>query len=151
MRVAVDSNILIYAEGLNDSRRQDIANELLNAIGAENIVLPLQAAGETFLALLRSAEHTRESASARIARWTSGYAVQETTSEVFARAIDLVRRHGLQVWDSIILSAASVAGAAFLLSEDMQDGFRFRQTIVLNPFTGDAAAIMRRLSRQKLH
>ena len=62
MLIALDSNILIYAEGINDERRRLLATLLLDAIGPGNLVLPLQAAGEVFRALLKSAIHTPKSA-----------------------------------------------------------------------------------------
>jgi predicted nucleic acid-binding protein len=60
--------------------------------------------------------------------------VQETTQNVFETALDIMSRHGFQMWDSIILSAAAASGASVLLSEDMQSGFRWRDVTIVNPF-----------------
>jgi predicted nucleic acid-binding protein len=151
MRIALDSNVLIYAEGLNDEDRQDIANLVLDSIEPHNLVLPLQAAGETFLRMLRDAKYTRATAAARVAQWLETFEIQETTAEVFSGALDIVRRHGFGVWDSVILSAASVAGAGVLLSEDMHDGFRWRDTTIVNPFGDDPQVLVDRLTRGTIH
>jgi predicted nucleic acid-binding protein len=151
MLIALDSNILIYAEGINDERRRLLATLLLDAIGPGNLVLPLQAAGEVFRALLRSAIHTPKSAALRVRAWQSHFRSQETTIKVFDRALQIASLHGLQVWDSIILSAAEESGAGYLLSEDMQDGFIWQSVTIINPFAGDTEKIIERLMKATLH
>jgi len=149
--IAVDSNIVIYAEGLNDERRQDLAAALLDTIGRENLLIPVQVLGEVFVALVRHASHSRQTAASRISEWLVAHEVQETNREIISDAIELVRRHGLQVWDAVIVSAAEFAGATYLLSEDMQDGFRWRGLTVVNPFFGDPAELIQRLTNATKH
>ena len=151
MRIALDSNILIYAEGINDERRQILATLLLDAIGPQNLVLPLQAAGEVFRTLLKSGSHTPETATLKVKAWLTHFKCQETTTRVFDRALQIVRQHGLQVWDSIILSAAAESGARYLLSEDMQDGFKWQNVTIINPFMGNTEKTVERLMKATLH
>jgi predicted nucleic acid-binding protein len=87
----------------------------------------------------------------RVRAWQSHFRSQETTIKVFDRALQIVSLHGLQVWDSIILSAAEEAGARYLLSEDMQDGFIWQNVTVINPFAGDTEKIVERLMKATLH
>ena len=50
------------------------------------------------------------------------------------RAISLARRHTLSLWDALIVEAALRRGCTRLLSEDMQDGRRFGDLTIENPF-----------------
>ena len=50
------------------------------------------------------------------------------------RAISLARRHTLSLWDALIVEAALARGCIRLLSEDMQDGRRFGDLVIENPF-----------------
>jgi len=149
MRFALDSNVIIYAEGLNDEWRRDRAADLLEAIDVSDVVIPLQAAGEVLLALVSRAGIARAVAMRRIRRWVEEYRTQETDIAVFTGAMEIVEHHSLRIWDSIILSAAQEGGASILLSEDMQDGFKWRGVTVVNPFTEHPAPIVRDLLNKR--
>ena len=58
----------------------------------------------------------------------------DTTAETVALAADLVAGHRLSFWDAVIVAASVQAGCRLLLSEDMQDGFTWRGTTIVNPF-----------------
>jgi predicted nucleic acid-binding protein len=135
MLAALDSNIMVYAEGINDVARRDIAQAHLAALGPDRVVVPLQALGELVSAQIRVARRTVEFAATRALDWRDRYQVQETTKEVFDGALQIMEHHKLQVWDTIILSAAAVAGASVLLSEDMQNGFKWQNVTIVNPFS----------------
>lgn len=54
---------------------------------------------------------------------------------IHAGAIDLARRHGLGVYDALIVSAALSANCDMLYTEDMQHGRMFEGRLTLdNPF-----------------
>lgn len=55
MRVAIDTNVLVYAEGLGDEPRSRKAAALFAALNARNVVLPAQVLGELFNVLTRKA------------------------------------------------------------------------------------------------
>jgi predicted nucleic acid-binding protein len=134
MRAALDSNIMIYAEGLNDPERRAAAQAHIKSLGPSTLVVPLQAAGELATAWRKLGRRDAAFASARAQDWCQNFTVQETTQNVFETALDIMSRHGFQMWDSIILSAAEASGASVLLSEDMQSGFRWRDVTIVNPF-----------------
>ena len=56
------------------------------------------------------------------------------TSETHAAAVALARDHSLAFYDALILAAAIEAGCERLYSEDFQDGRRFGDLTVVNPF-----------------
>lgn len=55
MRVALDTNILVYAEGLGDERRVNCTRRILAEIPQECIVLPVQTLGERYRVLVELA------------------------------------------------------------------------------------------------
>jgi predicted nucleic acid-binding protein len=145
MRIALDTNVILYAEGLNDSGRRDLAHRLIAAIGPSNLVIPIQALGETLSRLTKGAHMTKADAALRVAPWFHSLRTQDTNRSVFDGASELVSKHMFQTWDAVILAAAWAGGASLLLSEDMQDGFRWRETVIANPFTPDPHPIIQML------
>lgn len=133
-RIALDTNILAYAEGVNGEERKRIALAILQDHPPGALMIPVQALGELFVVLTRKAR--REAALAReaVLAWSDSYALIETTPAVMIEAMELATTHRLAFWDSIMLAAAAQAGCRLLLSEDMQDGFTWRGVTVRNPF-----------------
>jgi predicted nucleic acid-binding protein len=48
----------------------------------------------------------------------------------------IARRHGVSVYDSMVLASAKLAGCELFLSEDMQHGFDLGALKIANPFAG---------------
>ena len=134
MNVAVDSNVLAYAEGVNGARNRDAAVSLLQALPPETTLLPVQALGELFTVLVRKAGRSRADAAAAVLSWGDVFPLIETSNEVLLAATDLADAHQLSLWDAVMLSAAADAKCRLLLSEDLQEGFTWRGVTVTNPF-----------------
>jgi predicted nucleic acid-binding protein len=134
VRVALDTNILVYAEGVNGAPTQALAVELIRRLPPDNIVLPVQTLGELFNVLVRKAGRSRTAGRDAILKWYDGYAVIETSGAVMLAAAGLAADHRLSIWDSVILAAAAQAGCRLLLSEDLQNGFTWGGVTVTNPF-----------------
>lgn len=77
MKVALDTNILAYAEGTNGPEMKNAALELIQDLPAASIVLPVQTLGELFNVLVRKAK--RSDASARTAILTCEMHIQRST------------------------------------------------------------------------
>jgi predicted nucleic acid-binding protein len=134
MRIALDTNILVYAEGLNGPVKKQATFELVRKLPQDLIVLPAQTLGELFNVLVRKAERSPEESRSSVLSWYDSYDVADTTAKVVIAAADLAAQHRLGIWDSVILAAAADAGCRLLLSEDMQDGFTWTGVTVANPF-----------------
>lgn len=134
MRCALDTNILVYAEGINGPERQAAATDLLDRLATVDVVLALQTLGELFAVLRRKGGCNAAEAAEGIKPWRDGYRLVPTSGSLFDGALRHAGESGLQIWDCIILEAAAEAGCALLLSEDMQDGFVYRGVTVANPF-----------------
>jgi predicted nucleic acid-binding protein len=138
MRLALDTDILAYAEGVNGSSRKKAVLAILEKLPVEQTVVPLQALGELFAVLVRKAGRTPKQARDAVLSWQDSFASIETSAGVLAAAMELAVDHRIGIWDAIVLSASAAAGCRFLLSEDLQDGFTWSGVTVVNPFTADA-------------
>ena len=134
MKIALDTNILAYAEGINGTVMRDRALEVLQRLPPTSIVLPVQTLGELFHVLVRKAGRRPSRARAAVLGWRDAFAVMETSAAVMISATDLAADHGLTIWDSVVLAAAAEAECRLLLSQDLQAGFTWRGVTVANPF-----------------
>ena len=133
MSVAVDTNVLVYAEGINGEARQTVARAVLGRL-PDTAIVPVQALGELYNVLTRRAGWTADRARTAVLAWRDSWALAPTTEPAMLSAIDLAADHRLSIWDSVMISVASEAGCRLLLSEDLQDGFSWGGVTVANPF-----------------
>ena len=134
MNVAIDTNVLAYAEGVNGAEMKKAALALIERLPSESTFIPVQTLAELFNVLVRKAGRSRSVATSAVLSWGDTFPLIETSSDVLLAAMDLAHAHQLGVWDSVILSAAADARCRLLLSEDLQDGFTWRGVTVTNPF-----------------
>jgi predicted nucleic acid-binding protein len=134
MRIALDTNVLAYAEGVNGAPMRDKALKLIQQLPPGAIVLPAQTLGELFNVLVRKAKRRPGRAREAVLSWRDAYAVVDTSAAVIVNATDLASDHGLTIWDSVVLAASAEAECRLLLSEDLQEGFTWRGVTVANPF-----------------
>jgi len=134
VRVALDTNILAYAEGVNGTPMKKAALELVQKLPDGATLLPVQTLGELFNLLVRKARRSPAKARKAILSWRDAFPLIETSVEVMLSAADLATDHQLSIWDSVVLAAAAEAGCRLLLSEDLQDGFTWKGVTVTNPF-----------------
>lgn len=142
MKVALDTNVLAYAEGVNGIEKRDIVLELLRNLPQGTTVVPVQVIGELFNVLTRKAGKSRADAREAILGWRDAFPLVETTPEVMLAAADLATDHHFGIWDAVILTVASQAGCRLLLSEDLQDGFTWGGTTIVNPFASPRHALL---------
>jgi predicted nucleic acid-binding protein len=134
MRLALDTNVLVYVEGVNGLPRKKAALELIERLPPDTVFVSVQALGELFHVLVRKAAFPPKQARTAVLTWRDSFGLIETSPSVFLAATDLAADHNLSIWDAIILSAAAEAGCRLLLSEDLQEGFTWSGVTVTNPF-----------------
>jgi predicted nucleic acid-binding protein len=135
VRVALDTNILAYAEGVNGAAMKRAALGLVEKLPEGTALLAVQTLGELFNLLVRKAGRAPAKARRAILGWQDTFPLIETSTEVMLAAADLATDHQLSIWDAVILSAAAEAGCRLLLSEDLQEGFTWKGVTVTNPFS----------------
>jgi len=118
IRLAHDTNILAYAEGVGDAERCAGAIKLVEDLPAEAVLLPARDA---------------------IMSWADSFEVADSSWSSFQSAIDLAIDHGLQIWDALIMAVAAENHCRLLLSEDLQNGFTWRGLTVVNPFAPESS------------
>lgn len=138
MRVALDSNVLVYLAGGERSAQDKAKIERIRTLLARlpddvELVAPVQTLGELFVVMRRAGASPARAREA-LAKVAEEHGTPVSTKETALAAADLVVDHKLQFWDAMILAAAADAGCALLLSEDMQHGFLTRGVTVVNPF-----------------
>jgi predicted nucleic acid-binding protein len=134
VRVALDTNVLAYAEGINGAARKANALELIQRLPAGSAMLPVQTLGELFQLLLRKANRTPAQARAAILGWRDAFALIETSESVIVSAAELAATHRFSFWDGVVLASAAEGGCRLLLTEDLQEGFTWNSVTVTNPF-----------------
>ena len=145
MRVAIDTNTLAYAEGVNGEERRERALELVRNLPLDATVIPVQVLGELFNVLTRKAGRSRADAREAILGWRDTFRVAATTPDVMLAAADLATDHQFGIWDAVVLSVASQAGCRLLLTEDLQNGFTAGGVTVVNPFTSPRHVLLKSL------
>lgn len=145
MKVALDTNVLAHAEGVNGIEERDMALALVGGLPQEGVVIPVQVLGELFNVLVGKAGKSRADARDALLGWRDAFPVVGTSPEVILAAADLSTDHRFGIWDAVILSAAAQAGCRLLLSEDLQDGFTWGGVTVVNPFASPRHALLEAL------
>ncbi|HET7678069.1 MAG TPA: PIN domain-containing protein [Candidatus Limnocylindrales bacterium] len=135
----VDTNVLAYAHDTSERTRQPVARARLEALWASgNGVLSTQVLQEFYVVATRkfrpplARREVREIVSL-YATWTL---IQVDPTLILAAA-RLEERLQLSFWDALIVEAARVAGAATLLSEDLEHGRRIGGVRIEDPFRAE--------------
>ena len=134
MRVAFDSNVLVYAELEPVSEKGALAASLLERASVDQGIIPAQVIGEFLAVIRRKRRELFPSACELALELTSLFKIAETDAAVMRAAIQLAQRHHLQFWDAVICAASLRAGATHLLTEDMQDGMVVDGLRMIDPF-----------------
>lgn len=130
MTAFFDSNIIVYSASPDD-RRAEVAEQLLRRGGW----ISVQVLNEVASVAKRKMALTWPELTALLDDLQSGLRVLDLTSSVHRRGLALAERHGLAIYDAMIVAAALEAGCDTLYSEDMHDGLVVDGRLtVANPF-----------------
>jgi predicted nucleic acid-binding protein len=115
MRIALDTNVLVYAEAANGALMRGRALKLIERLPPGTVALPAQTLGELFHVLVRKAKRRPSRAREAVLSWRDAYPVIETSAAVIVNAADLAADRGLAIWDAVVLAAAAEAGCRLRL------------------------------------
>jgi predicted nucleic acid-binding protein len=90
--VALDTNVLAYAEGTKGAKMKARALTLLRVLPPSSIVLPVQTLGELFNVLTRKAKRPAARARNAALSWRDAYPLIETSPAVMVSAFHVARR-----------------------------------------------------------
>jgi predicted nucleic acid-binding protein len=134
--VFVDTNILVYARDDANDRKQRVAIESLHELWRQRSGrTSMQVLGECYVTITRKLQPRMHADAA----WDyvsvlNAWNPLPIDQEVMARAREVERRYQTSWWDATIVAAAQRQNCKILLSEDFQDGMKFDQIVVRNPF-----------------
>lgn len=148
MRAALDTNLLVYAEGFGDAARVEACRALLERLQHADLVLPLQCLGELFRVLTGKAGRPAHQAQEAVLSWMDAFPVLETDAAAWRGAMDLCVLHQVSSWDALVLNVAAEGGARLLLSEDLHPGLSWRGVRVVNPLTAAPDPLLTHLLAQ---
>jgi predicted nucleic acid-binding protein len=133
----VDTNVLIYAHAVGDEdprapKARDILADLWRTGDG---LLSTQVLQEFYAVATRKLKPPLAKSEARgiVATYADWCSVNTDVALIVA-ASELEEHHSLAFWDALIIEAAQQAGAAVLISEDLQHGRVFGSLTVQNPF-----------------
>jgi predicted nucleic acid-binding protein len=143
-RVALDSNILIYAELEPESEKGRRSADLILRT-ARDAVIPAQVLGEFLRFIQRRVPTAFEDAIRQASIYRAAFLTPPTTDAIINKASELARAHRMQLWDCVVCAASAQAGAKALLTEDMQDGRIIEGLRLINPFNATNAEVIEAL------
>lgn len=131
----LDTNVLLYSisKDRDEIPKKERAIALLEADGGGLSVQVLQEFHVQATRVTRPDPLPHEIAAGLIRAWMR-FAVQDVTTSILTRALDIKVSHGFSYWDSAIIAAARALGCRELYSEDMADGREVEGVLIINPF-----------------
>lgn len=132
----IDTNVLAYAHDRSETRKQPVAQALLQALWETRTgALSTQVLQEFYVVVTRKFDPPMSRAAARevVAFYGEWWLVQIDVALIMA-ASSLEDRHRFSFWDALIVEAARRSGATRLVSEDLQAGRRVGGIRIENPF-----------------
>jgi len=133
IRVAIDSNILIYAEFEPDSEKGTRSADLILR-AARDGVISVQVLGEFLRFAQRRVPAAFDDAARQALLYQAVFLTPPTTDAIINTASELAHANRMQLWDCVVCVASAQAGAKVLLTEDMQDGRIINGLRLVNPF-----------------
>lgn len=134
MNEFVDTNILIYAHDANAFRKGEPSIELISRLAADGVgAVSIQVLAEFYNVALRKLQLESETAEA-IVRDFADWRLHSPDHASIISAIQLQRRYQLAWYDAMILNSAIESDCSVLWTEDFQDGQRFGDLVIRNPY-----------------
>ena len=136
----VDTNVLVYAFDDDSPGKRKVARRLLDD-KADQLVLSTQVLGEFYVTVTRKlANPLPASRAVEALDALCAFPVRGLGPELVRSAVRRSASSQVSYWDALIIECALDAGAAVLLTEDLQHDQRFETLRVVNPFRDDGLA-----------
>jgi predicted nucleic acid-binding protein len=129
-----DSTILIYAVSAADPRAA-VAEQLLTAGGFISVQVLNEFVSVARRKLKMSWAEVNQALAAFRTLCRPAVPISLTTHET---AVKIAAQSGYNIYDALILAAASESGCTVLYSEDMQHGHKLKGLTIRNPFAQKA-------------
>lgn len=128
--IAVDTNILVYLHDSSDTRKRNIAENIL----AGNPKISSQVISEYLNVTRRILSLPKADLIIQSADLFKYCEIISVSCKTLTTAAALVQKYDFQMFDSIIVAATLEVDCTVLYSEDMQHGLVINKLTILNPF-----------------
>ena len=129
----VDTNIWLYSFiKSQDEEKSKIAKSI---ISGSDIIISTQIINEICVNLLKKAKFSEGKIQKLIQSLYKRYTVFELSQDILIKASEIRTEFTFSFWDSIVAASALDSEADYLISEDMQNGFKLEDKLtIINPF-----------------
>jgi predicted nucleic acid-binding protein len=132
----VDTNVLIYAHDADAGTKHETAKAVLRDLwGRRAGVLSAQVLQEFYVNVIRKIAAPLPKPVARAVVDSYRVWCMDTTPAEISAAFHIEDEAGIGFWDALIIAAARKAGAARILSEDLNAGQIIAGVRIENPFS----------------
>ncbi len=135
-RVFIDTNVLVYSYDIDSGPKRDTARSaLVDLWRSRSGAVSTQILQEFYVTVTRKLPKPLTQRAAReIIDTYRAWPVHRPEVDDVIAASELEERHQLSFWDALVIVSAQRSGAQTLLSEDLQDGQRIGELVIVNPF-----------------
>ena len=132
----IDTNILVYAYDKDEKTKNTIAKKILiDCWEKKSGVISTQVIQEFYVTITAKISKKLSIDEAReLIKDLLSWPIEQMTPHDIIDATTLQERYGYSFWDSLIIIIAQKSGAEVLYSEDLQNGQKFGDLIIKNPF-----------------
>lgn len=131
MKTFLDSNILIYLIGNDDSTKKKIVKNIISP----DQFISTQVIAENVNVCLKKFRLDKEIAFSHGKNLLQKFTVLTIEKSTMEKSFLISNTYNLSFWDSLIIAAALQADCTLLYSEDMQDGLLIEKKLTIkNPF-----------------
>lgn len=145
-RYFLDTNVLLYAIDQREPAKQRRACSWLDRLWANSAgAISWQVMHEFYWNATRKfglAEAFTRAWAEEFLHWQP----VDSSSGLIRQAWSWMDAAHIVYWDALIVAAAGIAGARYLLTEDLQAGREFGSVRVVDPFADEGAALLATLS-----
>lgn len=136
-RQFVDTNVLVYAHDRTAGPKRDSARALVESLWESGQgCVSVQVLEELFVTVTRKVPMPLSSeAGTLLVRDFARWRVHSPTADDVLFGIDIHRRHGVSLWDAMIVSSAGRLGCDVVYSEDLSATQDYDGVRVVNPFS----------------
>jgi predicted nucleic acid-binding protein len=131
----VDANVLIYAHDIDAGRKHEIAKSVIRELWGERAgLLSTQVLQEFYVNVTRKIASPLSKLSARaVINSYASWCIETGLADV-STAFQVEDESQIGFWDALVIASAARAGAARLLSEDLNAGQTVLGVRIENPF-----------------
>ncbi len=135
-RVFVDTNVLVYSYDADAGQKHDSARSVLVDLwGSRTGAVSTQVLQEFYVTVTQKLPKPLAKQAAReVIDTYRAWPVHRPEVYDVIVASELEERHQLSFWDALVIVSAQRLDARTLLSEDLQDGRRIGELVIVNPF-----------------